>query len=170
MHEINECRGAMKFLIALLAGINALPRDIRPIPPRAGTRTSGMNRLPFLGNSHLKITLPRDNRIVYARKTLDHMFSSGLRRRQHYVIGHWRVVERGKRVTHLCRHMPAMVENGLGMCENCEMLIRWIPQHTRGDPELGMVDHDYEVTTKKASRSARAPQPPADGHARPHSD
>jgi len=166
MHEINESRGAMKFLIAMLAGINALPRDIRPIPPRAGTRTIGMNRLPFLGNSHLKITLPRDNRVVYARKTLDNMFSSGLRRRQHYVIGHWRVVERGKRVTHLCRHMPTMVENGLGMCENCEMLIRWIPQHTRGDPELGMVDHEYEVTTKKAA--PRSPQPPGNEHNRPH--
>jgi hypothetical protein len=43
--------------------------------------------------------------------------------------------------------MPTIVEHGLGMCENCEMLIRWIKVHKRGDPELGMVEHDlYEVT------------------------
>jgi hypothetical protein len=148
MHEINECRGAMKFLICLIAAINGLPRDIRPILTRPGKRPVGMNMLPYLGHSHLKITLPRDNRVIYARNALDRQFSSGVHRRSHYVMGHWRVVERGKRVTHLCRHMPTMVENGLGMCENCEMLIRWIKQHTRGKDELGMVDHDYEVTAK----------------------
>jgi hypothetical protein len=149
-HEMNECRGAMKFLIALLGAINGLPRDVRPIVTRTGKRPVGMHMLPYLGHSHLKLTIPRDNRVIYRR--MDHATGVAQTRRQHYVRGHWRVVERGKRVTFLCRHMPTMVENGLGMCENCEMLIRWIPQALRGDPEKGMVDHEfYDVTTKKAS-------------------
>lgn len=154
LHEINECRGALKFLICMIAAINGLPRDIKPIAVRSGKRPVGMNMLPYLGHSHLKIMLPRDNRVIYAKNALDRQFSSGQHRRQHYVMGHWRVVERGKRITHLCRHMPTMVENGLGICENCEMLIRWIKQHTRGKDELGMIDHDYEVTTKKAQKTA----------------
>jgi hypothetical protein len=155
IHEINESRGAMKFLITLLAAINALPRDVRPIVTRPGKRPVGMHMLPYLGHSHLRIELPRDNRIVYARRTLDRSAGSHETRRQHYVRGHWRVVERGKRVTHVCRHMPTMVEHGLGLCEICEMLIRWIPQALRGDPEKGMVDHDlYEVTTKKKKRAS----------------
>ncbi len=146
MHEINECRGVMKFIIALLAAINGLPRDVRPILTKPGKRPVGMNMLPYLGHSHLKIELPRDNRVVWARQTMDHT-AHARGRREHYVLGHWRVVERGKRVKFICRHMPTMVEHGLGMCENCEMLIRWIKVHKRGDPELGMVEHtEYEVT------------------------
>jgi hypothetical protein len=147
LFQINECRGAMKFLITLLGAINGLPRDVKPILTRSGKRPVGMNMLPYLGHSHLRLTIPRDNRVVWARRTLDHAAGSSETRRQHPVRGHWRIVERGKKVTFLCRHMPTMVEHGLGICENCEMLIRWIPQHVRGDPEKGMVDHDlYEVT------------------------
>jgi len=145
-HEINECRGALRWLVTALASINALPRDVRPVNVRTGRRAVGMHMLPYLGHSHLRIELPRDNRIVYARKQLDHQTHS-TSRRYHDVIGHWRVVERGKKMTYFCRHMPTMVENGLGICENCEMLIRWIPAHTRGDPNLGRVEHtEYEVT------------------------
>jgi len=151
MFQINECRGAMKFLITLLAAINGLPRDIRPIVTRSGKRPVGMNMLPYLGHSHLRIELPRDNRVVYARNTLDGN-EAVQHRRNHPVIGHWRVVERGKKITHLCRHMPTMVENGLGMCEICEMLIRWIKPHRSGRGE-GFVDHEhYEVTGQKRGK------------------
>jgi hypothetical protein len=40
-----------------------------------------------------------------------------------------------------------MVENGLGICERCELLIRWIADQTRGDEALGVVTHTYDITT-----------------------
>ena len=103
MHEINECRGVMKFIIALLAAINGLPRDVRPILTKPGKRPVGMNMLPYLGHSHLKIELPRDNRVVWARQTMDHT-AHARGRREHYVLGHWRVVEGEARQIHLPPH------------------------------------------------------------------
>lgn len=69
------------------------------------------------------------------------------RRAWHPVRGHWRVVERGKKLPILCRHEPTEVDNGLALCTRCERLIRWIElPHGRGDPRLGIVNRTaYEV-------------------------
>jgi hypothetical protein len=150
--QVQELRGAMRYAICILAAINELPRDVRPVATRPGRRAAGMHMLPYFGHSNLSIQLPRDNRVVWATKHLDHSWRNA-RRRMHPVRGHWRVIEYGKS-THLCRHLPVMVEpssdgkGAVGMCERCELMIRWIADQTRGDASIGIVEHTYKVTGK----------------------
>ena len=107
-----------------------------------------MNQLPYFGSSVISLAIPAEDRLAYARKALDKAArQEAQRRRLHTVRGHWHVVD-AKPVTHLCRHFPTMVEDGLAVCERCERLVRWIESHERGDPTVGIVDHRYEVTAE----------------------
>ena len=134
------------WLIAMLAAINGLPRDVRFHAARKGRHSVGMYTMPYFGSSTVSIVLPQENRLIRAREILDKSAKTERHLRRHKVRGHWRVVQKGVKVTYLCRHLPIMVENGLAMCERCEMLVRWIEAHERGDSTLGVVAHDYEVT------------------------
>lgn len=142
--EVRENSGHLRYLVSLLAAINGLPREIKVHQSRPGIRTIGMNRLSYFSHSTLSIKLPRDDRVAYARQKLDAELSQS-RRPWHEVIGHWRVIEYG-RSTHACRHLPTMIEDGVAMCERCQLRIRWIPKHERGDPTLGIIRHTYRVT------------------------
>jgi len=146
--QIREEAGQLRWLITLLAMINGLPREIRPVVRRTGTRTANFHVLPYFQHHTITIRVPKEDRVVWARSTLDREIRNS-RRPLHDVIGHWRVAEYGKAMRgRICRHQPTMIEHGLGMCERCEMLIRWIPPHQRGDPNIGIVTHDkYKVET-----------------------
>lgn len=144
MHLVQDS-GMLRWLVTLLATINGLPRDTKPVLQRAGHKVMGANIIPYFSHHTLSITVPKDNRIRYVKLHMDRS-TRNVKRRWHQVIGHWRIIERGKTNRLLwCRHIPAAVENNIGICERCEMLIRWIPAHTRGDPEVGMVDHTKYV-------------------------
>lgn len=134
-------------LITMLAVINGLPHEVRLRAPNPGKRTVGMHQLSYLSWSTISIAIPPEDQLITARKLLDKAGREARRLRRHTVRGHWRVVDR-KPVTHLCRHMPIMVENGEAMCERCERLVRWIDAHERGDETLGVVEHDYKVTAR----------------------
>jgi hypothetical protein len=149
--QLPEESGMMRWIVTMLASVNALPKAVRPMVTRPGMQRVGLaHQMPFMRHRNLTIEIPRDNRIMWARRNLDST-SRGLGRRLawHSVRGHWRVIDSGRTRGRVCRHMPAMVDNGVGICENCEMLIRWIEvPNGRGDPELGIIDHTYKVTTK----------------------
>lgn len=146
--ECNELAGQFRWIMCLLAAINGLPKDIKPVVS-SGRQTVGMHILPYLQHNHLTINLPREDRIRRARVTLERQ-ARNAKRPWHQVIGHWRIIDRGKPLPgYICRHIPAMVDSGLGICEKCEMLIRWIPQHERGDPNIGIVRHTYDVHGKR---------------------
>lgn len=151
--EVIEQSGIMRWLVTLFASLNALPRMVKPIHTRTGTHTAArLRHLPFMKHRNLTIEIPRDNRIVWARKHLDRE-AHGARRAWHPVIGHWRIIEYGKAPNVLCRHQPTMVEAGVGICENCELLVRWIEvPNGRGDPAIGVVDHTYKIAGRKRGR------------------
>ena len=156
--ELQELRGSLRWLVVLLATINGLPRDVKPAVTRPGKRAVGMNLLPYLQHHNLSIRVPRDNRVVYARRSLDRA-ARNAQRAWHRVIGHWRVIERGK-ARDLCRHIPVMVEHGVGMCERCQLLIRWIDSHSRGDPSIGIVDHDAYLIHGHKRQKTSSDDPP----------
>jgi hypothetical protein len=152
--KVKEQAGVIRWLMTMFAAMNALPRDVRQAKTREGCRMVGMHQLHYLGHSNLTLTLPRDDRVRWARKHLDRN-ALGARRAWHRVIGHWRVVEPGKSQGG-CRHMPVMVESGLGVCERCELLVRWIEvPNGRGDPTLGIVEHTYRVVGRKKLNSIK---------------
>jgi hypothetical protein len=159
--QCDELAGQFRWILTLLAAINGLPKNVKPVHS-AGRQTVGMRVLPYLQHSTITINLPREDRIRRARVLLDRT-GRNARRPWHQVIGHWRVIERGKPLPgYFCRHVPAMVEHGLGMCEKCEMLVRWIPAHSRGDPNIGMVDHTYNVHGKRRTPDVELGVPPND--------
>lgn len=156
--ETLEQAGVARWLIALLAAINAVPRDVVPVKARVGRRHVGANVLPYFQHRTLRLQLPRDDRIAYVVERVGKYAESDRRnapRPWHQVRGHWRVVERGstpgrRRGTAWCRHVPtATDEAGLGLCGRCGLLIRWIRQSHRGDPSVGIVDHTYLVARRK---------------------
>lgn len=153
--QLEEERGAFRYLITLLAAINSIPRDVRPMNVRAGTRTVGMRQLPFLRHNNLTLTVPRDDQVIWMRNHMDRA-AAGRRRAWHTVMGHWRVIERGK-ARGLCRHEPTMVESGVGICQKCELMVRWITlPNGRGDPSVGMVDHAYRLAARKRGKALSA--------------
>lgn len=148
MTSIAENRGHLRWLITMLASINGLPRDIRFHAPRIGRHSVGMHQIPYFGSSTIELTIPRENRLIHARKILDRETHEHRRRRRHGVMGHWRIVERSKVPRGVfCSHIPALVEGDLAVCEKCGLLVRYIHNYERGDESLGYVRHNYEVKT-----------------------
>jgi hypothetical protein len=142
--EVIENAGHMRWLITMLAAIGGLPRSIRDMHPRPGKHTVGMNQLAYFRSSGLTISIPKGDRVLRAKTLLDKQAKNSLRA-WHRVIGHWRVIERGKR-TYMCSHSPVLQDHGLALCERCGLLVRRIKAHSRGDPNIGIVDHKYTVT------------------------
>lgn len=142
--EVREETGHIRWLMTLLAAINGIPRDIKQAQTRTGTRQANARILPYFQHRTITLKVPDDNRIIWARKRLQSELRNAPRP-LHPVKGHWRIIELGKAPAHICRHQPTMVENGVGMCEKCQLMIRWIKDYTRGTPEIGIVEHTYNV-------------------------
>jgi len=147
-NDVREFASMLMWVMSLLFAINGLPKTTKPINPTRVSYSSGGRLLPFFTHENLSITIPHEEGLMLARKMLDKAARNAepQHRRWHEVRGHWRVIEFGKR-TYLCRHQPVMIESGLGICTRCELLVRWIPAHARGDEALGVVDKTYQVTT-----------------------
>lgn len=146
--SVGENRGTLRWIVAMLASINGLPRDIVHHHARQGRRSIGMNMLPFFTSSTISVTIPRENRLIHARKILDKETHNVRHRKRHGVMGHWRIVERSKIPRGVfCSHIPALVEGDLAVCEKCGLLVRYIHDHERGDEKLGYVRHTYKVET-----------------------
>lgn len=145
MIEVREEAGHLRWLMTMLAAINNLPKDVRPVHTKVKQKV-GMHILPYFQHHTITLKLPRDNRVVWARELLERCVSNAPRA-WHRVSGYWRIVERGKALPTGCRHLPTMVENGLGMCERCQLVIRWIKDHERGDPTIGIVNQCRIITT-----------------------
>jgi hypothetical protein len=143
--HVKEEAGIIRWLVTLLASINNLPKDIRDVPTSTRTRVAHGHRLALMSHRTISIKLPRDDRVVRARELLDNTLSADPRP-WHKVIGHWRVIERGKMRGRVCRHIPTMVENGVAICERCELLVRWVSDYERGDHKIGVIEHTYAIT------------------------
>jgi hypothetical protein len=143
--EIKEEAGHLRWLMTLLAAVNNLPKETRHMVVPPGGRTFGAHVLPYFQHRTIAIQVPRENHVAWARDYIDGVLRHNAPRAWHKVRGHWRVIEYGKS-TRMCRHMPTMVEEGVGICERCELLIRWIPEMERGDASIGMIEHTYNVT------------------------
>jgi hypothetical protein len=145
LHEVQENAGHLRWLITLLASINGIPKTIRPLPARTGKRSLGMYQVPYFSHNIVDLTIPAEDKVLYARSKLNKA-ASNVHRAAHPVRGHWRVIERGKRA-YICRHDPVMVEHGLGMCSKCQLMIRWITDYHTGTPMVGVTTHEYNVKT-----------------------
>ena len=150
--DARELTGMLRWLICLLGAINGLPRDVAPRITRPGHANVSFHVVPYLSAHNLSIKIPKDNNIRHVALTLERS-GRNQRRKWHQVISHWRIIDPGRNPAGTwCKHAPALVDDtdpNLAICSKCEMLIRRIPQHTRGDPEVGIVQHPAYVVSAK---------------------
>ena len=117
---LKEGRGDMRWLVTMLQMINHVPVSYHHAPT-IGSRTVKLKNIPLLDFSTLRIIAgaPRQINLHDDQSSLP----TGIRHKQHDVRGFNRVLHRGtdrERTT-------------------------WVREHKRGDPSLGVVNHDYEV-------------------------
>jgi hypothetical protein len=143
LEDAVERSGILKYLIVMLATINDVPLTTKWIKPRGTMLTKG-GPIHRLDHYEVGIKVPKTMDVRYVGRTLDKA-AVHAQRAWHRVRGHWRIIEPGKRLPILCRHEPTLVDNGLAICQRCERLIRWITDHHRGNPALGVIDHSYQV-------------------------
>lgn len=141
--------GALRWMVVLLGLLNSGIHTTRPRKSMMGTRLVHSHVLPYLQHHEISITLPVPNRISYVKKSINAALHN-MPRAWHQVAGHWRCIGRGKRLDRrpgqcVCRHEPEMIESGLAICRKCALKLRWINNHSRGDPTVGIVDHTYAV-------------------------
>lgn len=148
IYRLLEDAGLMRFAIIFLALLNAAPTVKEHHAAPGGHRFRGGKFVPYMDHSVITVKLPKGGvRAVIDR--IDVASADRRRNRAHRVRGHFRQVERGRKTIVPCKHEPTLVENGLGICLRCERLIRWIPNHQRGDASVGWVTHDYEVESSR---------------------
>jgi len=117
--------GDLRFLIAVFSLLN-YPRFVREVSP-APNKVSSVRWGRVVPKSEVKvieIELPKRGVIVY-----DQLFTgNGTPKRQHVRRGHWRVY----------KDMFGRVKER-----------KWINPMVCGDPELGVIDHEYILKVKK---------------------
>jgi hypothetical protein len=123
LNKIVHCdRGMTMKVICALAVLNT-----SPVPPQEcvrGRRTYGSRLLPAMSYSVLKIEKGRPEYV----SSVSSIVEEGVRRREHDVRGHFRRY----------RNEDGTVRKEI-----------WIDEHKRGDPDLGRVVHDYELSVRR---------------------
>jgi hypothetical protein len=141
-----ERTGMTKFLMTLLAMINDLPKATKHIA-RTGSQFTKQGPVKYLDHHTITITVPKGLQRRSISRLLDKAAVKASRA-WHPVRGHWSVVEYGKQPAGLCKHEPTEVDGDYALCCKCERKIKWREfPHGRGDPRLGVITHDYHVTT-----------------------
>lgn len=128
--------GTLRQIWALLATINDIPILTRDVKASRGFMGRGSYRR-FLDHQTVTLQVPGKTDV---RKLARHVVACA-RRRAHMVRGHWRHDWRHP-LHPLCTH----VWDADQVCKHCQGHRLWIGEHQRGDPSLGIVMTDYEVT------------------------
>jgi hypothetical protein len=139
-HEVGEFAGMCRWVVILLAMLNEVPVDKRLIQPSGKVRYRLNHSRPLTDYHRLTLRLPKLDPVKYIEKQLR---TAGARRRQHPVRSHWRHYlepEHCKPEEHAWEWDH---EEGYALCGKCMSYMRRIPDHLRGDPSLGFVQHDY---------------------------
>ena len=145
-NDITERTGALRWLIAALAVINDVPNTRLIKNARPGRMQARAHLVPYFQHHVVTLKIPRGARAFLAVKRALDKSAVVAHRAWHRVRGHWRVIEYGKRLPFICRHEPSESHDGVATCLRCERIIRWIAVQYRGDPALGIIDHEYRVT------------------------
>jgi len=153
LRSIWDGRGDMRFLVALLSMMNCIPVKT-VVREHAGSTFKSGRIVPYHSHSTVRIDLAKT---VAVRKVI--RFAAQAHKRWHPVRGHWVTFQRGDGP--LCRkdaHQWA-VDSGDKTRIRCMVCPSWrtwreLPKG-RGDPTIGVVSHDYEVS------ASRRPSTPA---------
>lgn len=141
--SVRENAGLYRMLFAMLATINSPAPVKHYFPAQPGYRTFRSGPVPYLGHHLITLKLPRTKPIAYLHGILKKESDERRKQRWHRVRGHYRLKDRGVFVH--CKHDATVAEDGTIYCLRCEHQLKWIADHAKGDPTLGIVNHDYLV-------------------------
>src|SRR5262245_5471337 len=153
-HEVGEFAGMCRWIVILLAMLNEVPVDNRLVQPAGKIRNRLNHSRPLVDYHKLTLRLPKLDPIKFIEKQLR---TAGARRRQHPVRQHWRHYLEPVHCGPGQHDWEFDHEEGYALCGKCMSYMRRIPDHLRGDPSLGFVQHDYVL--KKDLRAEETPKP-----------
>jgi len=139
-HEIGEFAGMCRWIVILLAMLNEVPVDKKLVQPGGKIRHRLNHSRPLVDYHKLTLRLPKLDPIKFIEKQLR---TAGARRRQHPVRQHWRHYLEPVHCGPGQHEWEFDHEEGYALCGKCKSYMRRIPDHLRGDPSLGFVQHDY---------------------------
>jgi hypothetical protein len=130
--------GVLRRIWAFLSAVDDIPVLRREARTSRGFTARAQYRR-YLEHKILTLRVPQpvDMRLL-ARSIM-----ATAKRRQHMVRGHWRKDWRAP-LSALCDHDFETRGNALH-CKICHGQQLFIKEHSRGDPSIGIVTHDYEV-------------------------
>ncbi len=148
-------KGELGFVVAALALMNELPVRYVPYRPSGNLRTGGRLR-PYMSSSIVSLEVPATRRrIKDIQKHLKHA-GEAAKRARHEVRGHWRhakTLPRYEDNHHRWeRHYDPITEEPQGWR-------MWIPNHERGDANLGWVKQSYNVHRGRGEIPRPPPEP-----------
>lgn len=115
-----------------LAVINDVPVRLNDVSPTRTNRAGSGQGGDGLGHTVVGLKIVARNPVAWLRRRLD---GSVIRKRQHEVRGHWRTY-RDRESGEVKRKV-------------------WIAEHNRGDPSLGVVEHEYRLTGRRPDMDDR---------------
>lgn len=139
LNQLREQAGTFRFIVSLLALINA--RDlVETVHRRDGDRRFvGGKFVPFLEHLLVSLKLPR-------RLAIERMIRSvqdSLPKRRHEVIGHWK--HSRSKGDPSCDHVFVDETPSRQRCAVCGFKRWWVNEHYRGDGSVGLVIKDRLV-------------------------
>jgi hypothetical protein len=137
-NPVAEIAGDLRYLWALLCTIDDLPTSTADVRATKGFVARGAYRR-FQDHKVIHLHVPEKK----YRRTAVHAIAI-TRRKAHQVRGHWRKDFR-RPLLALCEHEWSTPDEKILECKLCGGRKLHVKEHMRGDPELGVVTHDYKV-------------------------
>lgn len=140
-----EFAGELRYIMAFLASLTSNKVVDRSNVRTAAPKYTASRVLPPYEFTEVRITVPRKRRLA---GYLAQHGESGIKKRQHEVVGFWRLFEHGSGP--FCKEQHTWESSGVTnkqYCANCPAWRTWVMEHERGDPLLGRVEHIKRVVT-----------------------
>lgn len=134
LKSLAESRGDVRFLCTALALINDVPVEFTP-SRRPGKFFTMRGPKPFLNSTIVNISIPTKRRLKEVDRMLRHK-EHEIHKRRHAVRGHWRTSDHRVNEKWIWRWSEKHRSYRWSI---------WIPNHFRGNADLGWVKHEYHV-------------------------
>ena len=144
--ELAEFTGSMRWLVIVLAMLNEVPVQAQLVQPSHQLKAGLTKRIRAMDYHRLTLRLPKTKPVPYLERKLANIERHN---RAHEVRQHWRTYLHDEHCRIEEHEWEYDHNEGYALCGKCMAYRRRIPEHVRGDPNLGWVRKDYIVKPTK---------------------
>ena len=146
---MEDCRGDLRFLVAVLASINNLSLKTADYIG-SGTYKSRLKKLQYFNYSHITLDLDQEEIMskLLSKQPDQEMISNELRRRRHVVRGHYRIHKSFPGINPCAKdkHVLEPIDVNHVQCQICQQIKTEIKDYEKGDASLGWSKGQYRGT------------------------